>query len=119
MVSGHAVREFEDTLGGALLATGLGVMQINVGKVCNQRCAHCHVDAGPERRETMSRETAELCVGVLGRTDIPVVDITGGAPELCGEFRFLVREARRLGPVDATGLRWGPGGRCTMFTWPP
>ncbi|MFN7938005.1 MAG: arsenosugar biosynthesis radical SAM (seleno)protein ArsS [Bryobacteraceae bacterium] len=97
MVSIDAVREFEATLGGPLEATGIGVMQINVGKVCNQRCAHCHVDAGPERRETMTRETAELCIDVLRRTDIPVVDITGGAPELCAEFRYLVTEARKLG----------------------
>lgn len=80
-----------------MTAAGIRVLQINVGKVCNQRCAHCHVDAGPERRETMSRETAEMCLDVLRRYDIPVVDITGGAPELCAQFRYLVTESRKLG----------------------
>lgn len=80
-----------------LVATGITVLQINVGKLCNQTCAHCHVDAGPDRRETMSRETAEQCIGALARTDIPTVDITGGAPELNPNFRWLVSEARRLG----------------------
>jgi radical SAM/Cys-rich protein len=73
------------------------VLQINVGKLCNQTCAHCHVDAGPHRREIMSRETAELCVRVLEQTPIPVVDITGGAPELNPNFRWLVERAKGLG----------------------
>jgi len=80
-----------------LTARGIEVLQINVGRVCNQACHHCHVDAGPDRTETMSRATAELCVRVLGATDVPTVDITGGAPEMCPEFEFLVREAHRLG----------------------
>ncbi len=80
-----------------LTATGVDVFQINVGRVCNQTCHHCHVDAGPTRTEVMSRETAELCMRVLAQTDIPTVDITGGAPELCPEFEYLVRESRRLG----------------------
>jgi radical SAM/Cys-rich protein len=73
------------------------VFQINVGKLCNQTCRHCHVDAGPDRVESMSRETAELCMAALARTEIPVVDITGGAPELNPSFRWLVEESRRLG----------------------
>jgi radical SAM/Cys-rich protein len=79
-----------------LHATGITVFQINVGKLCNQTCRHCHVDAGPDRRESMSRETAELCVTMLARTDIPTVDITGGAPELNPNFRWLVEQAARL-----------------------
>jgi len=79
-----------------LRATGIDVLQLNLGKVCNQTCAHCHVDAGPERRESMSRETAELCLRVLENSTIPTLDLTGGAPELNSQFRFLVREARRL-----------------------
>jgi radical SAM/Cys-rich protein len=79
-----------------LRATGIEVFQINVGKLCNQTCAHCHVDAGPTRTEVMSRETAKLCMDVLARTSIPKVDITGGAPELCPSFEYLVRESRRL-----------------------
>jgi len=73
------------------------VFQINVGKLCNQTCRHCHVDAGPDRKEIMSRETAELCITALAGTDIPTVDITGGAPELNPNFRWLVEEATRLG----------------------
>jgi len=80
-----------------LRATGISVFQINVGKLCNQTCKHCHVDAGPERTESMSRDTAELCVQALAKTDIPTVDITGGAPELNPNFRWLVEQARGLG----------------------
>jgi radical SAM/Cys-rich protein len=95
------VRSFDDTLASfgepVLHATGIDVLQINVGKLCNQTCGHCHVDAGPDRREVMSRETAELCMEVLAASDIPAVDITGGAPELNPEFRFLVERSRALG----------------------
>lgn len=80
-----------------LRATGIEVLQINVGKLCNQTCRHCHVDAGPDRREVMSRETAEACLDVLRRSDIPTLDITGGAPEMNPHFRWLVTEARGLG----------------------
>ena len=80
-----------------LCATGIEVFQINVGRVCNQTCAHCHVDAGPDRVEDMSLETAQLCMEALARTDIPTVDITGGAPEMSRVFRYLVEESRRLG----------------------
>ena len=73
-----------------LTATGIEIFQINVGKLCNQTCKHCHVDAGPDRREAMSRETAELCMRALEETSASVVDITGGAPELNPNFRFLV-----------------------------
>ena len=77
-------------------ATGITVLQINVGKLCNQTCRHCHVDAGPDRPERMTREIAEQCISALAGTDIPTVDITGGAPELNDNFRWLVKEARRL-----------------------
>jgi radical SAM/Cys-rich protein len=80
-----------------LHATGITVLQINVGKLCNQTCRHCHVDAGPDRSETMSRDTAELCIRALAQTDIPTVDLTGGAPELNRNFRWLVEQARSLG----------------------
>lgn len=79
-----------------LHATGITVFQINVGKLCNQTCRHCHVDAGPDRRESMTRETAELCMTMLEQTDIPTVDITGGAPELNPNFRWLVERATAL-----------------------
>jgi radical SAM/Cys-rich protein len=80
-----------------LKPTGIDVMQINVGKLCNQTCRHCHVDAGPDRSEVMSRETAEACVDVLRRTSIATVDITGGAPELNPSFRWLVEQCVALG----------------------
>ena len=79
-----------------LQAVGIEVLQVNVGKLCNQTCRHCHVDAGPERREIMTRETMEACLRVIAESGIPVLDITGGAPEMNPHFRWLVREARRL-----------------------
>ncbi len=92
---------FEDRLAGInqwpLRASRVETLQVNVGKLCNQTCRHCHVDAGPTRTEIMTRETAELVVEVLRRHDIPVVDITGGAPELNPNFEYLVLEARALG----------------------
>jgi radical SAM/Cys-rich protein len=92
---------FEEKMHGTglspLRATRITTFQINVGKLCNQTCAHCHVDAGPDRREIMSRETAELSIRALAETDIPTVDITGGAPELAPCFRYLVEESKKLG----------------------
>jgi radical SAM/Cys-rich protein len=82
---------------GPLCATGITVFQINVGKLCNQTCHHCHVDAAPDRREIMTYETAKLCLEALAQTDIPIVDVTGGAPELNPNFRWLVEEAARIG----------------------
>ena len=73
------------------------VLQINIGKLCNQTCRHCHVDAGPDRREVMTRETMGLCLDALEKTTIPAVDITGGAPELNPDFRWLVTECRARG----------------------
>jgi len=80
-----------------LTVRGIEVFQINVGKLCNQTCNHCHVDAGPDRTENMTRETAELCIQALKATEAPCLDITGGAPELNANFRYLVEEATRLG----------------------
>jgi radical SAM/Cys-rich protein len=79
-----------------LRASGIEVLQVNVGKLCNQTCEHCHVDAGPDRREVMTCETMQTCLDVLARTDIPTLDITGGAPEMNPHFRWLVTEARKL-----------------------
>jgi radical SAM/Cys-rich protein len=80
-----------------LEAAAVEVLQVNVGKLCNQTCAHCHVDAGPDRREVMSAETAAQVVELLRRHPIATLDITGGAPELNPQFRHLVREATALG----------------------
>ncbi len=94
-------REFGEAVraagAGPLTASSISTLQINVGKLCNQTCRHCHVDAGPDRREIMSRETLEQCVAVLDRTDIPTVDITGGAPELNPGFRWLVEQSTARG----------------------
>ena len=73
------------------------VLQINVGKMCNQVCKHCHVDAGPDRKEIMTRDTMQLCLDALARTDIPLVDLTGGAPEMNPDFRWFVEEISKLG----------------------
>jgi len=72
------------------------VLQINVGKKCNQTCAHCHVNAGPARTEMMTRQTVDRVVDWLAQTSIATVDITGGAPELNHPFRHLVERAKLL-----------------------
>ena len=81
-----------------LRAERISTLQVNVGKFCNQTCRHCHVDAGPHRiAEQMTHETARQVVDVLARhPSIETLDITGGAPELNPEFRYLVREAATL-----------------------
>jgi len=73
------------------------ILQVNVGKLCNQTCRHCHVDAGPDRLELMSRETMALCLAALDAAEIPTVDVTGGAPELNPHFRWFVAECRARG----------------------
>ncbi len=75
----------------------LTTLQVNVGKVCNQTCTHCHVDAGPDRRESMSTATAVHVIEFLAKSDVKTLDITGGAPEMNPNFRFLVEQARQLG----------------------
>ncbi len=78
-------------------AVGITVLQINVGKKCNQTCKHCHVDAGPDRKEVMPDEVVDTVLSVLENTAIPTLDITGGAPELHPRFREMVLRARELG----------------------
>ncbi len=81
-----------------LLANGVEILQVNLGKLCNMTCAHCHVDAGPDRRETMKRETIDACLRVLqNHPNISTIDLTGGAPEMNPHFRHFVLEARALG----------------------
>jgi radical SAM/Cys-rich protein len=87
--------DFDETLRqcghGELRPAGLEVFQINIGRLCNMTCRHCHVDAGPDRvTENMDRETIDLCLRALDRTRAHTVDITGGAPELNPHFRYLV-----------------------------
>jgi radical SAM/Cys-rich protein len=94
-------RCFEDALAEhgqfPLRAAAIQVLQVNVGKLCNQTCRHCHVDAGPTRQEIMSRETMAACLRFVQRRGIPSLDITGGAPEMNPDFRWLVKSARTLG----------------------
>jgi len=80
-----------------MCSKGISVMQVNMGKVCNLSCKHCHVEAGPDRTESMSRETAAACLAVLAENDIPALDITGGSPEMNPHLTWLVEEAVKLG----------------------
>jgi radical SAM/Cys-rich protein len=96
------VNVFETKLhehGLALRRSKTEILQINVGKLCNQTCTHCHVNAGPGRKEIVSRETLDRIIGWLEQTDIPTVDITGGAPEVVPDFRHLVRRIKALVPT--------------------
>lgn len=80
-----------------LFAVNIDTLQVNVGKLCNQACKHCHVDASPARTEIMTRATIDECLRVLREFQINALDITGGAPELNPHFRHLVTEARDAG----------------------
>ncbi len=82
-----------------LRAQSVEVFQLNIGKLCNQTCAHCHVDAGPDKRvENMDRATLERCLEIIAATPtIHTVDITGGAPEMNAHFRWFVESCRALG----------------------
>nr|WP_230392314.1 arsenosugar biosynthesis radical SAM (seleno)protein ArsS [Pontibacter sp. FD36] len=81
-----------------LTSTGTTILQINVGKMCNQTCKHCHVDAGPDRKEIMTRETMQLCLDAIKQSpNIGTVDLTGGAPEMNPDFRWFVEELSKLG----------------------
>ncbi|HEX2080343.1 MAG TPA: arsenosugar biosynthesis radical SAM (seleno)protein ArsS [Longimicrobium sp.] len=92
---------FESALMGAglhpLRATEIDVLQINVGRRCNQTCRHCHVDAGPDRTEMMPDAVVDRCLEIIESTDIPTIDITGGAPELHRRWREMVVRARAAG----------------------
>ena len=80
-----------------LVSATIDTLQVNVGKLCNQACKHCHVDASPTRTEIMQRETIDACLKVLCDFKIPTLDITGGAPELIPDFRYFVLEAKKIG----------------------
>lgn len=80
-----------------LKPTKIAIFQVNLGKMCNQTCKHCHVDAGPDRKEIMTQETMAQCLAILAKTDIPTVDLTGGAPEMNPHFRWFVEECYKLG----------------------
>jgi radical SAM/Cys-rich protein len=90
-----------------LTAVSIKNMQINMGRLCNQACRHCHVEGSPDRVEIMSRETVDQCLRIIADVDeIETVDLTGGAPELNENFTHLVRESRALGKsvIDRSNL---------------
>ncbi len=74
------------------------ILQVNVGKLCNLTCVHCHVNAGPKRKEIMTHGTIERIVYWLAKTQISTVDLTGGAPEMIPDFRFFIDQVKRLQP---------------------
>lgn len=75
----------------------LEIFQINLGKMCNQMCKHCHVDAGPHRKEIMTRETMTQCIAAIKKSTAYTIDLTGGAPELNPDFRWFVEQISELG----------------------
>ncbi|MCG6865253.1 MAG: arsenosugar biosynthesis radical SAM protein ArsS [Thiogranum sp.] len=87
----------EDTDFPALRRAPLTTLQVNLGYRCNQACLHCHVNAGPTRKEQMQLETVEAVIEVLRAPQLSTLDITGGAPELNRHFRYLVEAARGMG----------------------
>ena len=80
-----------------LRPTTIEILQINVGKMCNQTCKHCHVDAGPDRKEIMTRETMNDCLEAIANGEFTTIDITGGAPEMNPNFRWFIEEIRAVG----------------------
>lgn len=78
----------------------LEILQVNVGYMCNQVCAHCHVDAGPDRKEIMTRDTMTEILEVIKTTQAHTLDLTGGAPEMNPDFRWFVEEAAKAGIQD-------------------
>src|SRR6058998_775542 len=74
------------------------ILQVNVGKLCNLTCVHCHVNAGPKRKEIMSRETIDRIIDWFGKTDISTIDLTGGAPEMIPDFCYFIEQVKSLQP---------------------
>ncbi len=107
-LSGASFAERVRTCGQSLAPAAIEIFQINIGKLCNMACRHCHVDAGPDRvRENMDRATVDACLRAIDRCPaVTTVDITGGAPELNPHFRYLVEEcvARGKHVIDRCNL---------------
>jgi radical SAM/Cys-rich protein len=98
----HEMIPFQQKMESAFLfplkPLAMEIFQVNLGKMCNQACRHCHVDAGPDRKEIMTQETMMLCLDVLSRNpSFTHVDLTGGAPEMNPGFRWFVEEIKKLG----------------------
>jgi len=96
----QVLQSFENKLKDYLLfplkPTGIEILQINLGYMCNQTCSHCHVDAGPDRKEIMNKETMDLCLKVIATNKIRTVDLTGGAPEMNPNFRWFVSQLHQM-----------------------
>ena len=94
-----AMNRFESTLaysGLAFRRARTEILQVNVGKLCNLTCVHCHVNAGPKRKEIITRETVDRIIDWFAATEIPTLDLTGGAPEMIPDFRYLIERLRAL-----------------------
>jgi radical SAM/Cys-rich protein len=89
--------KLESTTQYPLRPSQLEIFQINVGYMCNQVCKHCHVDAGPDRKEIMTKENLQKCIDIVKKYNIPTIDLTGGAPEMNPNFRWFVEEAKNAG----------------------
>lgn len=100
ILNGYSGRTFSSYLRKSgiekLTSRKVEIFQVNIGKMCNQTCKHCHVDAGPDRKEIMTKETMEIIIEKLTDSDIKTADITGGAPEMNPDFRWFVTELRKL-----------------------
>lgn len=83
-----------DKAGIALRRSRPEILQLNIGKICNLTCVHCHVNAGPKRKEIMTRDTVDKILDWYEQTDIPTLDLTGGTPEMIPDFRYLVESVR-------------------------
>jgi len=101
LIDKSGLTRFEDKLTETglypLTSISVDTFQINMGKMCNQVCNHCHVDAGPDRKEIMTRETMELCLEAIQKSNCTTVDLTGGAPEMNPDFRWFVEQLTELG----------------------
>lgn len=101
LIDKSGLTRFEEKLKGIglypLKPVNIDTFQINLGKMCNQVCNHCHVDAGPDRKEIMTRETMHQCLEAIVNSDCKTVDLTGGAPEMNPDFEWFVEQ------ISATG----------------
>ncbi len=101
LIDKTGLTRFQDQLNGIdlypLKPTLLDTFQINLGKMCNQVCNHCHVDAGPDRKEIMTKETMQLCLDAIAKSNCTTVDLTGGAPEMNPNFEWFAEELSKMG----------------------
>ena len=105
--TGHFGKDLQASGWGALTAATLEIFQINIGKLCNMTCRHCHVDSGPDRTDAnMDRATVDACLRAIDQTNVHTVDLTGGAPELNPHFPYLVDACveRGLHVIDRCNL---------------